>query len=138
MDEVVGDHAQPDPTTNPVRPFVEGTPQTMPALEDTDSALTAGAPFLKFFEPTLLLPQLSGGTFGVMTGNRYPLHSHVVSLGFVGGGEESRICRHFPRCPPELFDMPLQTAFEQGAVGRSVFAHLIVRNNLIFRLLHHH
>src|SRR5215469_10974058 len=138
MDEVVGDHAQPDPTTNPVRPFVEGTPQTMPALENTDATLTASAPFLKFFEPTLLLPQLSGGTFGVMTGNRYPLHSHVLSLGFVGGGEESRIRCHFPRCTPELLDMLLQTACEQGAVGRPLFAHLIVRNNLIFRFLHYH
>src|SRR5580704_11156887 len=55
---VVGDHSKPDPAQDAVRPPVERSPQSMPALENTAAAFTTGAPFLKFLEPTLLLPLL--------------------------------------------------------------------------------
>jgi death-on-curing protein len=85
MDDVVGDHAESDPAPNAVRSFVERSPQPMPAFENTDAAFTAGAPFLKFFEPTLFLTLLAGWTLGVMTRNRYPTNAHLLGLGFIGG-----------------------------------------------------
>ncbi|MCZ2154255.1 MAG: hypothetical protein LC114_10230 [Bryobacterales bacterium] len=66
----------------------------MAALENTDAAFTAGAPFLKLLEPTLLLSLLAGGTLGVMARNRYTAHPHLLGLGFVGRGEEARVCRY--------------------------------------------
>jgi hypothetical protein len=41
----------------------------MSAFENTDAAFTACAPFLKLFEPTLLLPLLARGAFGVVARN---------------------------------------------------------------------
>ena len=56
MNDVVGDHAQPDPTPDAVRSFVERPLQSMPPFENADAAFAAGAPFLKLLEPALLLP----------------------------------------------------------------------------------
>jgi hypothetical protein len=36
-------------------------------------------------EPTLLLPLLAGGAFGVMARNRYPADPHLLGLEFVSG-----------------------------------------------------
>src|SRR5580700_4752746 len=107
----------------------------MPAFENTDPAFTACPPFLKLLEPTLLLPQLPGGALGVMTRNRYPFDPHLLGLGFVGGGKESGIGRQALRSAFELFDVLLQTTIEQGGVGRPLFAHLVVRNDLVLGLL---
>ena len=57
----------------------------MPAFENTDAALTTGAPFLKLPEPTLLLPLFAGWTLGVMAWNRYPADTYLVGLGFISG-----------------------------------------------------
>src|SRR5260370_5921784 len=109
----------------------------MSAFENTDATFTACTPFLKLLEPTLLLSLFSGGALGVMAGNRYPADPHLFGLGFVSGGKESGICRHSLGSVSELFDMLLQTSFPQGGVGRPLFAHLVMRNDLVLRLLDH-
>ena len=85
VDEVVGDHAQPDPAPDAVRPSVQRSPQPMSPVENTDAAFAAGAPFLKLLEPMLLLPLLARGALGVMARNRYPADPHLLGLGFVSG-----------------------------------------------------
>src|SRR5438034_9533173 len=109
----------------------------MPTFENTDAAFTAGAPFLKLLEPTLLLPLLAGGALGVMARNRYPSDVHLLILGFVSRGKESRIRRYGLWSASELFDMLLQTSFQQGGVGRPLLAHVVMRDDLVLRLLHH-
>ena len=89
----------------------------MPALKNADATFAACAPFLKLLEPALLLPLLARRALGVVARNRYPLDPHLLGLGFVGRGEESGVRRHAVRSAPELFDMLLQTAFQQGGVG---------------------
>src|SRR5260370_16118444 len=69
----------------------------MPTFENTDAAFTAGAPFLKLLEPTLLLPLLAGGALGVIAPNRYSAVPHLLGLWFVSGGKKTR-CR--PPPPP--------------------------------------
>ena len=85
MNDIVGDNAESDPAPDAVRSFIERSPQPMPAFENTDAALTTGAPFLKLFEPTLLLTLLADGTLGVMARNRYPTDPHLLGLGFISG-----------------------------------------------------
>src|ERR1700688_1780878 len=108
----------------------------MPAFKNTDAALTASAPFLELLEPTLLLSLLAGGALGVMARNRYPLHAPLLGVGFVRGGEEAGIRCHLLRSSSEQFDVLLQTSFQQGGVRRPLFAHLVMRNDLVLRLLH--
>ncbi len=54
MYDIVGDYSKSDPALDAVRPPIERSPQTMPALENADAAFTTSAPFLKFLKPTLL------------------------------------------------------------------------------------
>src|SRR6516164_2125082 len=80
MNDIVGDHPESDPAPDAVQSFIKGSPQPMSAFENTDAAFTAGAPFLKFFEPTLLLPLLASGAFGVVARNRDPPDPHLLAL----------------------------------------------------------
>jgi len=66
MNDVVGDHAESDPATDSIRSFIERSSQPVPAFENADASLTASAPFLKLFEPRLLLPLLAGRALGVV------------------------------------------------------------------------
>src|SRR2546421_4662569 len=85
MYDIVGDHAEPDPPLDAVRPFIERSTQPMPAFENTDAAFTTGAPLLKFLKPTLLLPLFACGTLRVVARNRDPADSYLMGLGFVSG-----------------------------------------------------
>ena len=85
VDQIVGDDAQSDKASHAIGSLVAATIDPMAAFEDADAAFTAGAPFLKLLEPTLLLPLFAGGALGVMAGNGYPADPHVLCLGFVGG-----------------------------------------------------
>ena len=69
MNDIVGDHPKSDPAPDAVWSFIKGSPQPMSAFENTDAAFTARAPFLKLLEPTLLLPLLARGAFGVVARN---------------------------------------------------------------------
>jgi hypothetical protein len=80
----------------------------MSAFENTDAAFTARAPLLELFEPTLLLPLLAGGAFGVVARNGDPANPHLLGLGLVSGREESGIGRHALGRASELFDVLLR------------------------------
>src|SRR5260370_5625531 len=102
----------------------------MPTFENTDAAFTAGAPFLKLLEPTLLLPLLAGGALGVMARNRHPADPPLLSLGFVSRCKESRIRGSGLWGGPALLYMLLQASFHQRRVGRPLVAHFVIREDL--------
>ena len=79
----IGDDAESDPAPHAVRSFVERSAQPVAGFENADTTFTAGAPLLKLFEPTLLLPLFACGAFGVVAGNRDLANSHI--FGFVRG-----------------------------------------------------
>ena len=79
MNDVVGDHAESDPATDSIRSFIERSSQPVPAFENADASLTASAPFLKLFEPRLLLPLLAGRALGVVARYRYPADANRKS-----------------------------------------------------------
>ena len=85
MNDVVGDHPEPDPAPDSIRSSIERSSQSVPAFENADASLTARAPLLKLFEPRLFLPLLAGRALGVVTRNRDSLDSHLVGFGFVCG-----------------------------------------------------
>jgi hypothetical protein len=85
MNDIVGDDAESDPTSDAVRSSVEGSPQAMPPFENTDAAFTACAPFLKISEPPLLVPLFASGTLGVVARDRDPPDPRLLGLGFVSG-----------------------------------------------------
>ena len=84
----------------------------MSAFENADAPLASGAPFLTLLEPTLLLPLLARNALGGVAGNRDSLHSLLLSLGFIRGGEETRIGRHQLGDALELFDVLFQRRYQ--------------------------
>ena len=70
-----------------------------------------------------------------MAWNRYSADTCFVGLGFIGGGKEPRIGGDLLGSMSELFDMLLQAALQQGGVSRSLVAHLVMRDDLVLRLL---
>jgi hypothetical protein len=55
VDEVVGDHSEPDPALHADLASVAATVEPVPPLDHTDASLASGAPFVATAEPTLLL-----------------------------------------------------------------------------------
>ena len=64
IDEVVGNHPEPDPALHADLAPISAAVETMPPLGDADTALASGAPFLAIAEPTLLLLAFAFGAFG--------------------------------------------------------------------------
>jgi len=55
VDEIIGDHTEPDPTFHSIVTFVPAAIETVPPLGHTDAPLASGSPFLAGAEPSLLL-----------------------------------------------------------------------------------
>src|SRR5271168_2038500 len=94
VNEVVSDNPEPNPALHTVRSLVSAALQPVPAFENADSSFASRAPLLKLLEPPLLLSLLARRTLGGVAGNRNSPHSHLLRLGFIGGGEKSRIGGH--------------------------------------------
>src|ERR1019366_9665928 len=78
--------------------------QSVPSLEQTDSALAAGSPFLPVFKPALFLRLSPRFAFGRTIRNRNPLHALLMCGGFILRREESVIRRNqIRRAARELF-----------------------------------
>ena len=78
IDQVVGDDAEADPALDARHAFVTASVQAMAALEQTDAALTAGAPSLSVTEPAFLLEAFALGTLGGAIGDGDPLDAPRV------------------------------------------------------------
>jgi hypothetical protein len=87
-------------------------------------------------EPTLLLPLRAGLLVsGLAMETR---RTHLLGPGLVSGREESGICCHALGCSCKLCHVLLQTSCQQGGVSRPLFAHLVMRYDLVLRLLNQH
>ena len=75
VDEIVGDHTEPDPTLHSTFALVAATVEPMSPLGHTDATLTSGAPFLAVAEPALLLLASAFGTLGGTVGNADALNA---------------------------------------------------------------
>ena len=64
VDDVVGDHAEPNPAPHSIIAFVTAAIETVPSLGDADASLASGAPLLAVAEPALPLLTLALGTLG--------------------------------------------------------------------------
>src|SRR5207302_9892660 len=64
IDEVVGNHSEPDPALHADLAPIAAAVEAMPPLGDADAALAPGPPFLAIAEPTFLLLAFAFGALG--------------------------------------------------------------------------
>jgi hypothetical protein len=69
IDEIVGDHAKPNPTLHPVVTFVPAAIEAMSTLGHADAPLASGSPFLTVAEPALFLLAFALSAFGGAIGD---------------------------------------------------------------------
>src|SRR5882724_8597085 len=69
VDNVVGDHAEPDPTLHSGIAFVAAAIEPVSPLGDADASLASRSPSLAIAEPALPLLSFSFGTLGRAIGN---------------------------------------------------------------------
>ena len=81
VDEIVGDHAESDPTLHSPFALVAATVQAVSPLCDADATFAPGTPFLTVAEPTLLLFASALRVLGGAVGNAHTLDT----LGFCRG-----------------------------------------------------
>src|SRR6478752_8338917 len=94
VDEVIGDHAEPDPALHSCFALVSAAIEPMPPFDHADAALASGSPFLAVAEPTLLLFALALGALGGAIGDRDAFDAHRLGCRLVLGGVECRVRRH--------------------------------------------
>src|ERR1700756_323143 len=80
VDEIIGDHAEPDPALHSIFAFVPTAVEAVSPLGHADAALAAGPPFLTVAEPALLLFASALSAFGGAVGYADALDA----LGFTG------------------------------------------------------
>jgi len=135
VDQVVGDNSKPNKPPHSVRSSVAAATDPVTPFENADAAFTAGAPFLGFLKPPLFLLLFALRALGGSTGDRHPLHAHLLGLGFIGGREETRIGGGHLGSTPELLDMPLDGRSQQSCITGALIEYLVMRNDLIFGFL---
>ena len=74
VNQIIRNHAPPDPSFHPIHPSVTTPPQPMPSLENTDPPFASHSPTLCPPKPTLLLLLPSGLIPTLLIGNRHPLN----------------------------------------------------------------
>src|SRR6266487_3802323 len=85
VDEVVGNHTEPDPTLHPGIAFVSAAIEPVPPLDHADAALAPGPPFLPIAEPTLLLLAFALGALGGAIGDADAFDTHCFRGALVLG-----------------------------------------------------
>src|SRR5437764_370405 len=76
VEEIVGDHAEPDPALHSGFSLVAAAVEPVPPFDHADAAFASGPPFLAVAEPTLLLLAFALKTFGRAIGNRDAFDAH--------------------------------------------------------------
>src|SRR5260370_26498840 len=132
VDEVVSDHAEPDPALHASIALVPGAVEPVPSLDDADAPLATGAPFLPFAEPALLLLALALEALGSAVGNADALDAELFGLRFVLGRVEGGVRRHQVRRAPELCLMGFDRPDQQISVARPLIEDLVVVPDLVF------
>src|SRR6516164_9273481 len=78
VDEIIGDHAEPDPTLHPIFAFVATTIEPVSSLRHADAALASGTPFLTVAEPALLCSRRRSA----LLVERLGMHTRLTPLAF--------------------------------------------------------
>src|ERR1700756_1379927 len=91
VDEIIGDHAESDPTLHSIFAFVATAVEPMSPLRHADAALTSGTPFLAVAEPALLLFASALCAFGGAVGHAHALDTLGFGSGLVLTGIEGRV-----------------------------------------------
>jgi hypothetical protein len=76
-------------------------------------------------------PLLAGGAPGIITRNRNPANSPLLSLQLVRRGEESGMVRDPLGRAPELRHVLVQTSNQQGRGSRPLFTEFVMRDDVI-------
>src|SRR5262249_19529247 len=135
VDEVVRDDPESDPALHAVVATITATLEPMPTLADADASLASGTPSLPVAEPTLLLLMLAAGTLGSVVGNAHALDTFGFCRGLVLTRIEPSISRVPARDASERCRMYLDRGDQQIRVMRPLRIHLVINDNLVFRLL---
>src|SRR5246127_2846186 len=91
VDEIIGDHAEPDPTLHSIFAFVPTAVEAVSPLAHADAALAAGPPFLAVAEPALLLLAPTLSAFVGAVGDADALDAPGFGIGLVLAGIEGRV-----------------------------------------------
>ena len=134
LDQVVGEYPVPAPDRGSVPAVQEGAVPAVAAFEVADPAFAAGAPFLRLLEPPLLLFLLAFLTLGGATGNGHSLHAQFFGLGFVGGGEESRVGKRQIRNSTHQLLVFFDRRRQQIGVAGALVEDFAVNDDLPFRM----
>jgi hypothetical protein len=128
IEDVVGDHAEPDPTLHSCIALVTAAVETVPPLGDTDASLASGPPLLAAAEQLPLLP-FAFGALGRTIGNADALDAQGFRCCLVLGGGLA------PREMPVMIDEldPLQRGSLIHDVQFELFARLRNENLLPVR-----
>src|SRR6202011_1130580 len=135
LDDVVGNHAQPYPSSHAVQTGIQTTTQPVSSFEHADSALRTGSPLLSATKPTLVLKKFPFATCGFLVGHRHPLHPQRLSPFLVLARIKSRIGGHHARDSSQPLLVYLDRGQQQSRVCRTLGKHLKVGHDLVLRFL---
>jgi hypothetical protein len=102
VDQVVGEHAEPDPPFHALRSVIQTTPQPMPPFGHADTPFAARAPALSLLEPAAPLQLLALRTARVAIRHCHPLHTQFLDRLLLRLRIISRIRRHQSWHAPEF------------------------------------
>ena len=97
VDEIIADHAEPDPALHPLFALVPAAVETVSPLGNADASLASGAPFLAVAEPALLLLAFAFKAFGGPIGNTDALDALRLRSSLIATGIECSVRRDQPR-----------------------------------------
>src|SRR6266487_634322 len=135
VDEIICDDAEPDPTFHAGVSFVATPRQSVSPLHHADPAFTSGPPALPVFEPAFLLFPLARGTLGGSIGNTDSFDALRVRGVFIGARVECGVRGHETRRLSKDLRMRRDGRQEQIAIARPLVVDLVVRDDLLLRLL---
>src|SRR5260370_13587988 len=138
VDDVVGDHAEPDPTLHSGVALVSAAVETVPPLGDADASLAACPSLLAVAEPALPLLTLALGTLSRAVGNADAFYALGFRCCLVLGGVKRGIRCHHVRRTPQHCSMRLDGGNQQVRIARTPIIALIVDHDLVLGLLHLH
>src|SRR6267378_8272914 len=135
VDNVVGDHAEPDPTLHSGIAFVAAAIEPVSPLDHADASLASG---LSVAEPALPLLSFALGALGRAVGNADALDALCLRRCLVLGGVECGVRCHHVRRTPKYCSMRLDGGNQQVRIARTPIIDLIVDHDLVLGLLQLH
>jgi hypothetical protein len=132
IDEIVCNHAEPDPALHAFVTFVPAAIEAMSALADADASLASDSPSLTVAEPTLLLLAFALSAFGGPIGDADPLHTPCFrNFLILVGMEAASVATRCGVRPNVAWWRPEPTDRCRWGAGR----RLVIDHNLVFSLL---